>query len=43
MGGFLASGVIGLFVGTAVLALGYKLFLAWLRQGQPLGEEQGES
>jgi predicted PurR-regulated permease PerM len=43
IGGFLASGVIGLFVGAVVLALGYELFLAWLYQGQPLGEEQGES
>ena len=33
----------GLFVGAVVLALGYDLFLAWLRQGQPLGEEQGKS
>jgi hypothetical protein len=43
IGGFLASGVIDLFVGAVVLALGYELFLAWLHQGQPLREEQGES
>ena len=43
IGGFLAFGVIGLFVGAVVLALGYELFLAWLYQGQPLAEEQGES
>lgn len=30
IGGFIASGIIGLFVGAVVLALGYKLFLAWL-------------
>jgi predicted PurR-regulated permease PerM len=42
IGGFLASGVIGLFVGAVVLALGYELFLAWLYQGQPLEERQGE-
>ena len=30
IGGFLASGIIGLFVGSVVLVLGYKLFLAWL-------------
>jgi predicted PurR-regulated permease PerM len=30
IGGFLSSGIIGLFVGAVVLVLGYKLFLAWL-------------
>ena len=31
IGGFILSGIIGLFVGAVVLSLGYKLFLAWLR------------
>ena len=31
-GGFLNAGIIGLFIGAVVLALGYKLFLAWLAQ-----------
>jgi len=30
IGGFLALGLIGLFVGAVVLSIGYKLFLAWL-------------
>ena len=30
IGGFLAIGTIGLFVGAIVLSVGYKLFLAWL-------------
>jgi predicted PurR-regulated permease PerM len=30
IGGFIASGIIGLFVGAIVFALGYKLFLLWL-------------
>ncbi|MBW2493699.1 MAG: AI-2E family transporter [Deltaproteobacteria bacterium] len=30
IGGFMLSGFIGLFVGAVVLALGYKLFMAWL-------------
>ena len=30
LGGFLAMGIIGLFVGPIVLSVGYKLFLAWL-------------
>lgn len=32
IGGMLFSGVIGLFVGAVVLALGYKLFLSWLKE-----------
>ena len=32
IGGFLSAGIIGLFLGAVVLALGYKLFLAWLAQ-----------
>jgi predicted PurR-regulated permease PerM len=32
IGGFLGSGIIGLFVGSVVLVLGYKLFLAWLHE-----------
>ena len=30
IGGFVAMGLIGLFVGAIVLSVGYKLFLAWL-------------
>ena len=33
IGGFLAIGIIGLFIGPIVLSVGYKLFLAWLNQG----------
>jgi len=32
IGGFVAMGVIGLFLGAIVLSVGYKLFLAWLDQ-----------
>ena len=31
VGGFLTSGIIGLFVGAVILSLGYELFGAWLR------------
>jgi predicted PurR-regulated permease PerM len=34
IGGFVAMGIIGLFVGAIVLSVGYKLFLAWL-EGDP--------
>lgn len=30
IGGFIAMGIIGLFVGAIVLSVGYKLFLAWI-------------
>jgi predicted PurR-regulated permease PerM len=33
IGGFLAHGIIGLFVGAVVLSLGYTLFRAWLGEG----------
>jgi predicted PurR-regulated permease PerM len=32
IGGFLRAGIIGLFVGAVVLALGYTLFTAWLQE-----------
>ncbi len=34
IGGMLLSGIIGLFVGAVVLAVGYTLFKAWLEQTQ---------
>jgi predicted PurR-regulated permease PerM len=33
------SGIIGLFVGAVVLAVGYTLFMVWLDQDQPVSEE----
>jgi len=30
IGGFITSGIIGLFVGAVILVIGYTLFLAWL-------------
>jgi predicted PurR-regulated permease PerM len=37
IGGMISSGIIGLFVGAVVLAVGYELFIAWVRgsQGDP--------
>jgi len=35
IGGMIASGIIGLFVGSVVLALIYRLFIAWIRPAQP--------
>jgi predicted PurR-regulated permease PerM len=37
IGGMMMSGIIGLFVGAVVLALGYELLQTWLRQGAKPG------
>ncbi len=34
LGGFVAMGIVGLFVGAIVLSVGYRLFLAWIH-GRP--------
>ena len=39
IGGMLMSGIIGLFVGAVVLALGYTLLVAWLKSGEPDTDE----
>ncbi len=39
IGGMLLSGIIGLFLGAVVLALGYKLLQAWLDSGGEAGAE----
>ena len=35
IGGMIRSGVIGLFVGAAVMAVGYSLYAAWIKQHGP--------
>ena len=37
IGGFLHSGIVGLFLGSVIRALGYELFLAWLYPEAPIG------
>jgi predicted PurR-regulated permease PerM len=39
IGGFIAMGIIGLFVGAVVLCVGYKLFMAWL-EGAGQGDRE---
>lgn len=41
IGGFIALGLIGLFVGAVVLSIGYKVALAWLEQNPPATQESG--
>src|SRR4029434_7202863 len=40
IGGLLASGIIGLFVGSVILAVSFTLFKAWLTEPQESSEEQ---
>jgi predicted PurR-regulated permease PerM len=43
IGGFIASGIIGLFVGAIIFTAGYKLFLAWLQEDIPPEPEPSKS
>jgi predicted PurR-regulated permease PerM len=43
IGGLLTSGIVGLFVGAVVLALGYTLFLAWLQNSSVAPTAPGAS
>lgn len=45
IGGFISAGIVGLFVGSVILALGYRLFLLWLHlaeEAQLDGTTNGE-
>ena len=35
IGGMITSGIVGLFIGAVILAVGYKLFQAWVEMGEP--------
>jgi predicted PurR-regulated permease PerM len=41
LGGMVTGGVIGLFIGPVVLAVGYQLFWRWVKD-QPQAEEPSE-
>lgn len=43
IGGFISSGIIGLFVGAVVLVLGYGLFLAWLKEERDVAGAESEA
>ena len=38
IGGMITAGIVGLFVGAIVLALGYKLLVEWINLGEPATE-----
>ncbi len=35
LGGVLLMGILGLFLGSVILAIGYKLFMAWIDEAEP--------
>ena len=43
LGGMMLSGIVGLFIGAVVLALGYQLTLAWVQREDPVAEESVEA
>ena len=38
LGGMAAAGILGLFVGAVLLALGYQIFMGWVHHGRRQGE-----
>ena len=38
LGGMVTKGVIGLFMGPVILAVGYELFWQWVKEGHPVAE-----
>ena len=44
LGGFMASGILGLFTGAIILSIGYTLYLAWIKETPAIddGPEQVE-
>lgn len=43
IGGMIMSGIMGLFVGAVVLAVGYKLFISWVDTGETPSSRKSEN
>jgi predicted PurR-regulated permease PerM len=43
LGGMATAGILGLFVGATVLALGYQLFMSWVEASSDAAPSEGES
>ena len=41
IGGMITSGIVGLFIGAVILALGYNLYRVWLKWDDPAVEDAG--
>ena len=42
IGGLMRAGIIGLFVGAVVLAIGYTVFMAWIKDADGRTEDDDE-
>jgi len=43
LGGMVTSGIIGLFIGAVLLAIGYQVFMDWVAEGDQADEGQAQS
>ena len=43
LGGMATAGILGMFVGATLLALGYQLFMGWVAANRNVGQAQAES
>jgi predicted PurR-regulated permease PerM len=43
LGGMAASGILGMFVGATLLALGYQIFMGWVATNPDAGGPRQES
>lgn len=43
IGGMITSGIVGLFIGAVILALGYSLFGVWVNAGNPPTEDPADT
>jgi len=43
LGGMATAGILGMFVGATLLALGYQLFMGWVAANPDAGQARAES
>ena len=43
LGGMATAGILGMFVGATLLALGYQLFMGWVATNSEAGQVRAES
>ncbi|MEG0174592.1 MAG: AI-2E family transporter [Aeromonas sp.] len=39
LGGMATNGILGMFIGATLLSIGYRIFMAWVNEGQPRAEQ----
>jgi predicted PurR-regulated permease PerM len=43
LGGMATAGILGMFVGATLMALGYEIFMGWVAANPDAGQTQAES